>query len=102
VGGQVRALKSNAVGDILDRQADLLHPAVRPIDGARVEHHDVAADGREKPLDFKGLDCLLTRGDALERGSELGDVPLAIAQREEWPALSVLRPGTKRDPCRTW
>lgn len=41
---RVLTLEADALGDIFDRQQDLLYTAVRPIDCARVEHHHAPPD----------------------------------------------------------
>ena len=41
-------------------------------------------------VDFEGLDGLSARNDGLERGAELGNVPLALAELIELPPDRVL------------
>jgi hypothetical protein len=44
VRGRVLALKPRALGDVFDRQEDLLYLVVRPINLARVERYYAPAD----------------------------------------------------------
>ena len=41
---RVLALKPHALGDVFDRQQDLLYFVVRSVDRACIEHHDATAD----------------------------------------------------------
>ena len=43
-GNRVLALKPHALGDVLDRQEDLLYLVATPMNFARVEHHHAPAD----------------------------------------------------------
>jgi hypothetical protein len=85
------ALEPRALGDVLDRQQDLLCLLAVVINLARIEHHHPPADRRKHVVDLECLDGRGAGDDRLERGAELGNVPLPGADLIELAADGGLR-----------
>ena len=78
------ALERHALGDVVDRQQDLLRLVAGPINLARIEQHGAHTDRREDVFDLEErLHGSAAGNDGLERGAELGNVPLSVADFEE-------------------
>ena len=81
------------VGHVLDGQQDQPGPAAGRGEPAGVEHHRPAADALELVVHLEVVEVAVPREDLFEQLPQPGDVPLAVPQLEEGPALG-LSPGS--------
>jgi hypothetical protein len=61
----VLTLQPRALGDVFNRQKDLMDLSAGPMDPARVEHHGTPADGRKVMVDLKCFQRLISENDGL-------------------------------------
>jgi hypothetical protein len=61
----------------------------------RIEQHGAPADVGELVLDLVAVHDKLLRQDFFQQHPQRGDVPLAVAQRVQQPALRILRVGAE-------
>jgi hypothetical protein len=83
-------LAGSPLGDIFDRQKNESVFVTLIKHGPRVEQHCAASDSSEVVLDFVSLHDRMLRQDFLKQNSELGNIPLTIAQRIDGTALHIL------------
>jgi hypothetical protein len=77
-------LRAPALGNILDGEQDQL----QLINPTRVEQHYPMAEGFKIVLDLEALEEVVFRQDFGEQTAQLRDVPLAVAELVDQPALS--------------
>ena len=77
-------------GDVLDGEEDEFRVIAGPTDLAGVQEHPPPADALEVVRDLEVAERAVLGEDVLEEGPQLGDVPLAVAQLVDEPALGLL------------
>ena len=77
-------------GDVLDGEQDEFRVIAGPTDLAAVQEHPPPADALEVVRDLEVAERVVLGEDVFEERPQLGDVPLAVAQLVDEPALGLL------------
>ena len=87
-GFEQRLFRPLALGDVLHGQDQQLAVVAR-LELAGVQQHHPAADRREGVLQLEVVEDRARGDDVLEERPQVGDVPLAVAQLVDQPALGL-------------